>query len=256
MPGSGRAAQVSDLRDSIVEEIATACRVLGKLGATHTTFGHVSCRDGEDAMLIRGKGPDETGLRYTDPGDVVRVSFGVEKLAGRAGLRPPSESFLHAWLYKLRPDVRAVIHMHPESAVLLTICGHELRPVYGAYGRGSQLAVEGVPTYNSSLTISSHQRGRDFAEFMDSKRAALLRGHGVAVVGGSIEEAAVTMMELKELTDVTYKALLVGEPRPLPPAEEAEVGAPRSPDRPLGSAGGTEGVAAMWRYYLTEGGER
>lgn len=242
--------------DGICDEIATACRVLGKLHATHTTFGHVSCRDGEDAMFIRGKGPGETGLSYTEPGDVIRVSFGVEKLAGRDGLRPPSESFLHAWLYRLRPDVGAVIHMHPESAVLLTICGRELRPVYGAYGPGAQLAVEGVPTYDSSLTISSHQRGRDFAEFMGGQRAALLRGHGVAVVGGSIEEAAVTMMALKELTDVTYQALLLGDPRPLPPAEAAEIGVPPSPDRPLGSAGGTEGVAARWRYYLTAAGER
>src|SRR5262249_43693455 len=146
--------------------VAAACRVLGKLGATHSTFGHVSCRNGADGLLIRGKGPDETGLSYTEPGDVVEVSFDVRKLAGRDGLRPPSESFLHAWLSRLRPDVGAVIHMHPESAVLLTLCGREVLPIYGAYGRGAQLAVEGVPTYDSSLTISSHERGKAFAEFM------------------------------------------------------------------------------------------
>jgi ribulose-5-phosphate 4-epimerase/fuculose-1-phosphate aldolase len=235
--------------------IATACRVLGKLGATHTTFGHVSCRAGADGMLIRGKGPDETGLSYTDPADVVQVSLDVRKLAGRDGLRPPSESFLHAWLYRLRPDIGAVIHMHPESAVLLTLGGRELRPIYGAYGKGGQLAVEGVPTYDSSLTISSHERGKHFAEFMGGKRAALMRGHGVAVVGRDVEEATVTLMELKELTDVTYRALLIGEPARLPADEEAEIGTPPSPDRPFGSAGGTEGTLAMWRYYLTAAGE-
>lgn len=235
--------------------VAAACRVLGQLGATHSTFGHVSCRDGTDAMLIRGKGPDETGMRYTEPGDVVGVSFDVRKLTGRDGLRPPSESFLHAWLYRLRPDVEAVIHMHPESAVLLTMCGHGLRPVYGAYGRGAQLAVDGVPTYASSLTISSHQRGKDFAEFMGDKRAVLMRGHGVAVVGRSIEEAVVTVMALKELTDMTYRALLIGTPATLPADEQAEVGRPPSPDRPLGSAGGAGGVLAMWRYYLAAAGE-
>ena len=244
------------LADERADRVATACRVLGKLGVTNTTFGHVSCRDGDGGMLIRAKGEDETGLSYTDPGDVIQVDFDVRKLAGRDGLRPPSESFLHAWLYRLRPDVGAVIHMHPESAVLLTMCGRELRPIYGAYGPGAQLAVAGVPTYDFSLTISNHERGRDFAEFVGDKRAVLMRGHGVAVVGGDIEEACVTMMALKELTDLTYRALLIGEPAPLPAAEQAEVGVPPSPDRPLGSAGGAKGIMAMWRYYLTAAGER
>jgi ribulose-5-phosphate 4-epimerase/fuculose-1-phosphate aldolase len=236
--------------------VATACRVLGQLGATHSTFGHVSCRDGDDRMLIRGKGPDETGLRFTEPGDVVGVSFEVAKLDGRAGLRPPSESFLHAWLYRLRPDAGAVIHMHPESVVLLTICGRGLQPVYGAYGRGAQLAVEGVPVYDSSLTISNHQRGKAFAEFMGDSRAALLRGHGVAVVGRTIEEAAVTTMELKELADVTYRALQIGEPAELSADEQAEIAVLHSGDRPLGSAGGAKGTEAMWRYYLSAAGEQ
>ena len=244
------------LDGELTARVAAACRVLGKLGATHSTFGHVSCRDGAGGMYIRGKGPDETGLSYTEPADVVQVGFDVRKLAGRDGLRPPSESFLHAWLYRLRPDVGSVIHMHPESAVLLTMCGRELRPVYGAYGRGAWLAVQGVPTYDSSLTISSHERGRDFAEFAGDKPAVLMRGHGVAVVGRDVEEAVVTMMALKELTDLIYRALLIGEPAPLPAEEQAEVGAPPSPDRSLGSAGGTEGTLAMWRYYLTAAGER
>lgn len=249
---------MSDLNEAgeLPARVAAACRVLGKLGATHTTFGHVSCRYPGDSMLIRGKGPDETGLEYTAADDVVQVDYDVRKQAGRDGLRPPSESFLHAWLYRLRPDVGAVIHMHPESAVLLTMCGRGVQPVYGAYGRGAELAVEGVPTYDFSLTISSHERGRAFAEFMGSRRAALLRGHGVAVVGRDIEEAAVTTMWLKELTDLTYRALLIGEPAPLPADEQAEVGTAPPPGRPYGSAGGAAGTAAMWRYYLTAAGER
>jgi ribulose-5-phosphate 4-epimerase/fuculose-1-phosphate aldolase len=140
--------------------------------------------------------------------------------------------------------------------VLLTMCGRAIRPVYGSYGRGAHLAAAGVPTYDSSVTISNHERGRDFADFMGDKRAALMRGHGVAVVGQGIEEAAVTMMALKELTDMTYKALLIGQPTPLPAVEQAELDGLLTPNRPLGSAGGTAGTLAMWRYYLAAAGER
>jgi ribulose-5-phosphate 4-epimerase/fuculose-1-phosphate aldolase len=242
--------------EDLAAQVALACRVLGKLDATHSTLGHVSCRADQDTMLIRGKGPDEHGLRDTGTDDVIRVSFEVEMIDGRDGLRPPSESFLHAWLYRLRPEVQTVIHMHPEAAVLLTVCGRELRPVYGSYSPGgAALAVEGVPTYDSSVTISSHDRGRDFAGFMGSRRAALMRGHGAAVAGGSLEEAAVTMMALKELADFTYKALLIGEPLPLPQAEADEVGTLSRPDRPYGSAGGRTGLLSTWRNYQVLAGE-
>ncbi|HTD76089.1 MAG TPA: class II aldolase/adducin family protein, partial [Chloroflexota bacterium] len=110
------------MSEAQVELIARACRMLGKLDITHGALGHVSLRQGE-GMLIKGKGPDEVGLRYTRPEDIIQVSFEAEKLSGPDGLQPPSESYLHIWLYRQNPSVQSVIHVHPEHAVLLTICG-------------------------------------------------------------------------------------------------------------------------------------
>lgn len=232
----------------LMERVAGACRVLGVLDATHATFGHVSVRDG-DAMLIRGKGRDEVGLRFTEARDVIKVSLDVEVFEGRDGLRPPSESYLHSWLYKLRPDVQSVIHMHPRSAVLLTTCGFDVELIYGAYGRGAGLAVEGLPVYDSSLTIRDDDRGQHFAEFVGDRKAVLMRGHGVAVVGDSIEEAAVRTLQLKEVADMNYSARLIGSPRTITGEEADEISRMDDAGRPLGSAGGKAGALAMWRYY-------
>lgn len=245
-----------EIDTDLAERVAETCRVLGVLDATHGAFGHVSVRTGPDSMLIKGKGKGEAALRHTTVDDVLAVSFDVEKLAGPPDLRPPSESFLHAWIYKARPDVNSVIHMHPESAVLLTVCGIPIRPIYGAYGHGAKLAVEGVPTYDSSLTVSGHERGEDFATFFGHRRAALMRGHGVTTAGADIEEAAVTTMALKELVDVTYRAHLLGaEPIVLPPEEQAEIGRPLSPDRPFGTSGGRTGTLSTWNSFRRLAGE-
>lgn len=250
MPGDLHAETAVAAEPELVERVALACRVLGKLDATHGSFGHVSVRAGANSMLIKGKGPGEVSLRHTTASDVIAVSFDVEKLDGRDDLRPPSESFLHAWIYRLRPEVESVIHMHPESALLLTICGIGIAPIYGAYGQGARLAAEGVPTYGSSLTISNHDRGRAFAQFMGEHRACLMRGHGVATTGISIEDAAVTTMALKELTDVTYGAYLTGRvPVPIPEDELAEIARPPGLDRAFGSSGGLTGVLATWNNY-------
>src|ERR1700704_6108755 len=105
----------------IIDLVGQACRILGKLELTHAALGHVSYRLGDaEAMLIKGKGPGEVGLRYTRPNDILEVDFNAEMVSGPADLQPPSESFLHIWLYRQNPQVRSVIHVHPEHAVLLT----------------------------------------------------------------------------------------------------------------------------------------
>jgi ribulose-5-phosphate 4-epimerase/fuculose-1-phosphate aldolase len=237
------------------ELIARACRVLGKLDLTHGALGHVSYRLGDGSMLIKGKGPDEVGLRYTRVEDIIEVSFDAEKLSGPPGLQPPSESYLHIWLYKLNPSVQSVIHVHPEHAVLLTICGKEILPIYGAYGSGARLALDGVPTYPRSITIHDDALGEDFATFMGASQASLMRGHGVSVVGSSVEDATVRSLALNELVTMTYKAYLLGTPQPISDQDQAEMRKPLDPTRRRGTAGGNAGMLSQWRYYCSLAGE-
>ena len=239
-----------------VELVAKACRIVGKLDLTHAALGHVSFRLGDsERMLIKGKGPGEVGLRYTRPEDILTVDFAAEKVNGSAELQPPSESYLHIWLYKMNPDVRSVVHVHPEHAVLLTICEKDILPIYGAYGSGARLAIEGVPTYRRSITIHDDHLGGEFASFMGRKQAALMRGHGVSVTGSSVEDATLRTLALNELVTMTYKAYLLGTPKPILDEDIEEYRRPLNPSRRRGSAGGEAGLRATWRYYCQLTGE-
>lgn len=230
--------------------------MLGKLELTHAALGHVSYRPADsETMLIKGKGPAEVGLRYTRPDDILEVDFNAEKVSGPADLQPPSESFLHIWLYRLNPGVRSVIHVHPEHAVLLTICDKPILPIYGAYGGAVRLAIEGIPTYPRSVTISDDRLGEEFARCMGAKQAALMRGHGVSVVGSGVEDATVRVMELNQLVTMTYKAYLLGTPRPIPDEDIEVFARPPAANRRRGSAGGEAGMLAAWRYYRSLAGE-
>jgi ribulose-5-phosphate 4-epimerase/fuculose-1-phosphate aldolase len=236
------------------ELVAQACRVLGKLNLTHGAFGHVSYRVGDtETMLIKGKGPGEVGLRYTQPRDIITVDFSANKTDGVDDLQPPSESYLHLWLYRMRPEIRSVIHVHPEHAVLLTICDKPVLPIYGAYGPGVRLALEdgGVRTYGRSITIHDDRLGEEFASFMGGSRVALMRGHGVTVVGSGVEDATVRTLALDELVTMNYRAYLLGDPRPIPEEDQAEYTRPEESRRARGSAGGAAGMRAAWRYFCS-----
>ena len=234
----------------IAEQIAESCSILGALNVTHESLGHVSYRLDDNTMLIRGKGSGQVGLRYAQARDVLKVDFNANKIEGPDDLQPPSECFIHIWMYKTRPTVQSVIHAHPEHAVLLTVTGKEILPIYGAFDAGSRLAAKGIPTFQRSLTITDDEHGEEFAKFMGEKDVCLMRGHGVTVVGDSIERSTLNTIHLDRLTTMTYKAYAIGIPMPIAEDEIEEI-RNRSTDVPRlrGSAGGREGLLASYRYY-------
>jgi L-fuculose-phosphate aldolase len=109
------------------ELVAKACRILGKMDLTKAGSGHVSQRLGDDRILIRGRGRDETGVRFTTIEEVITVDLDGRKLDGPDGLLPPQEVFIHTCLYRARPEVKSVIHIHPPTVVVFTICDVPLR---------------------------------------------------------------------------------------------------------------------------------
>jgi ribulose-5-phosphate 4-epimerase/fuculose-1-phosphate aldolase len=242
----------------IAENLAQACRVLGAYDMTHAALGHVSYRvEGTDTMMIKGKGPNEVGLRYTKPRDIVTVDFNADMVDGPDDLQPPSESFLHIWIYKMRPDVKSVVHVHPEYSVLLGITGKPIYPVYGPYRPGSNLARDGVPVYPDSRTIATAEQGEEFAECMGNSDVALMVGHGIAAAGDCIEQSTMNALGLEALCRTIYMANLFGEPTRLPDGVLGKPGTRPDPNerRPRGSAGGREGMMASWRYYVSRAEE-
>jgi L-fuculose-phosphate aldolase len=237
-------ADVEELR----ARVAKACRVLGKLDLTKAASGHVSARvPGTDTLLIRARGEGETGVRYTGAEDVISVDFDGKKVAGRADLAPPQEVFIHTWLYRTRPELGSVLHAHPPTVVLFTICNKPLLPLYGAYDPSSlRLLTEGIPTYPRSVTVSSDALGKEFAAAMVG-RACLMRGHGITTCGREVEEATLTAIKLNELAEMNYRAQLLGNPQPIPADEIAQITG-------RGQGGGHH-AASSWRYYCRLAGE-
>ncbi len=111
-------------------------------------------------------------------------------------------------------------------------------------------------TYPRGITIHDDELGEEFAEFMGASHVALMRGHGVSVVGSGVEDATVRTMALNELVTMNYKAYLLGTPRPISPEDQAYLSQPLDPNRRRGSAGGESGMRAAWRYFCSLAGEK
>lgn len=230
------------------ETVAQACRVLGRLDITKAATGHVSARvPGRDHALIRARGPGELGVRYTTADQVIEVDFDGKPVGkSGAGLEAPHEVFIHTAVYRARPDVNAVVHVHPTAVVLFTICNKPLLPLFGAYDPSALLlALEGIPTYERSILISTPELGTDLARALGPHTTCLMRGHGITSVGVGVEDAALAAIHLNELASVNYQARLLGDPVPIS-QEDQETFRRALGGRPRGAGRGP----ALWRYYL------
>jgi ribulose-5-phosphate 4-epimerase/fuculose-1-phosphate aldolase len=235
--------------DDLRERVAQACRVLGTLDLAEAATGHISARvPGTNHVLIRARGPGELGVRYTTADQVVEVDLDG-KLVREAdqGLEVPIEVFIHTAVYKKRADVQSVVHVHPPTVVLFTICDKPLLPLYGAFDpSGATMALAGVPTYPRSILISNPKLGDDLVGAMGNSRVCLMRGHGITAAGPSIEEASLEAITLNNLATMNYRAQLLGNPQPIPAEDQAvfrEMAA-----RAQGRSGGR--AMALWRYYV------
>jgi len=229
-----------DLRE-LRREVALACRVLAHAGLVADVLGHVSVRVGEDALLVRCRGPQEKGLLFTTPDDI-----GLFRLNGSValadGYAAPSELPIHAETMRARPEVAAVVHAHPPAIVTADLAGLKLRPVVGAYNIPAMaMARDGIPVYPRAVLVRTANLAAEMLAAMGSAPVCVLRGHGVTTTGSSVPAAVVRALNLDALAKVVLAAAQAGgHPADLPAADLAEL-----PD--LGAVLNTESV---WRYHL------
>lgn len=175
--------------ESLRQELAIANRVLVSLGVLDA-FGHVSARlsPGNDRFLLS---------RNLAPGSVTAEDLLEHDPNGNVGddsPRPYLERFIHAAIYRERPDVMAVVHSHSSVVVPFSTISRPLRPLIHMAGF---LSPDGVPVFEisnvaggaSDLLITNNELGEALAETLGGDAVALMRGHGSVATGSSVAEA-------------------------------------------------------------------
>ena len=142
-------------------------------------FGHLSVRLGTDRFLLTRH---SLGLK-AGADDFLFVDMEGKKLAGRGDL--PGEYPIHLEILRSRPDVGSVIHYHGMHSTAFTTSEQILRPIHLV----GTLFHDGVPVFPDPRLVSNRQRGEALAKALGPHRAVLLRAHGAAITGASVEEA-------------------------------------------------------------------
>ncbi|MCW5668762.1 MAG: class II aldolase/adducin family protein [Hydrogenophaga sp.] len=169
-------------------EVAQANRILAHLGILDA-YGHVSARlpGRADRFLIsRSLAPALVTVE-----DLMELDLDGEPAAGDER-KPYLERFIHGAIYRARPDVQAIVHSHAPSVIPFSVSSARLRPVCHMSG----FLGGGAPVFDirrhfgcTDMLVRNAGQGAELARSLGSHAAALMRGHGFVVVGGSVQSA-------------------------------------------------------------------
>lgn len=163
--------------------------------------GNVSVRLGDRVAIT----PSGINKGFMTDDDVIVVDMEGGKLRGSG--KPSSEGKMHYEIYKLRPDVCAIIHAHPPFAVAFALAHRDLPDDILPE---CSILLGRVPCL-PYVTPSTMELAREVAQGLAHRNAAFMANHGVITVGADLEEAY-NRMELLEQTcmSVVYAAILGG----------------------------------------------
>jgi ribulose-5-phosphate 4-epimerase/fuculose-1-phosphate aldolase len=168
--------------------------------------GHLSARiPGTETFLINPRFP---GI-LADPDDMCAVDFSAKRIAGAGPI--PSESQIHAAVYRHRPDVSSVVHCHARSAILVSNLESGLIP----FNREARSFADGVPVFPESHGIDSHALAERMVRSLGDHMAVFLQGHGVVVASPTIEGTCLLAISLENACREQLLLLSFTTPKPL-----------------------------------------
>ncbi|MSO82253.1 MAG: class II aldolase/adducin family protein [Acidobacteria bacterium] len=191
------------------QQLVDAIRMLERAGIIDHN-GHCSARRDETSFYVNS-GASVRGALTVD--DIVTVDLDGTLVEGTA--KPPLEFHIHSEVYRARPDVNAVMHTHPQWSTFLTMVGAAFKAVY-AQG----VLLGDIPLMDSPLSVNTKAMGEKLAATLGRGPAALLKAHGVVIVGANIVECFALAAYVEENAYRQYMAMQIGEPYVFSEAEQ------------------------------------
>jgi ribulose-5-phosphate 4-epimerase/fuculose-1-phosphate aldolase len=224
------------------ETMIAACQILYGEGLWEFWGeGHPSMRlEGTEYFLLTGHRHDQ-GLGMGDvkkPGDINVMDLDGNVVEGKHPAM--DETFIHAAIYKARPDVNGISYTHPVYSKVLASSGRDLRPVH----HWAWIFGESVPTFDSQGAIRSWEKADLMVKALGPRNSLMLwNSHSVITVGKSVEEAVVLNVIFENAAKVQYMSELLGTPKTVPARTQEQINS-YVPTR----------VEILWNRYLRKYG--
>jgi L-fuculose-phosphate aldolase len=192
------------------EDIIRFGKLLHQKGYVAATDGNLTVRLDNDTVLTTPTGMSK-GLM--EPEDLVLVDMNGHKLAGRRAAS--TEIGMHLLIYKMRPDVRGIVHAHPTTATGYAAAGI---PLNKALVSEVVLSLGSIPLARYA-TPGTPELTEALEPLILENDAILMANHGVVTYGDTLLRAYMKMETVEHFAKIALVTHLLGQQQPL--SEEA-----------------------------------
>jgi ribulose-5-phosphate 4-epimerase/fuculose-1-phosphate aldolase len=168
----------------IKADLANAYKIIAKLGIDDHTYTHLSARPkGANYYYIY-----PFGLRFDEvtPSCLLKVSLTGNLLEGREKQYNKTGFVIHGSIYRSRPELNSIFHLHTVATVAVSAMKNGLLPI-------SQWALhfyENVTYHDyNALALDDTRQGDPLARDLADKKVMFLRNHGFISCGTTVQEA-------------------------------------------------------------------
>ena len=187
---SGECDEYGSLKRDLIEVARRACDTQLQAGSG----GNISIRvPGKDLCIIK---PSGKGFLDLCAENLLVVNLDGEVVSGHG--KPSKDTMTHAGIYRVRPEVQGILHVHATWALAFALDECEI-PLVTEEALDKIGAIPVVPCIPGKLSQNHQEVAARFAD--TAVRVALLAKHGLIGVGGTLREAA----ELCELANESAK---------------------------------------------------
>ncbi len=188
-------------------------KLCGEKNFTPGYSGNISARF-KEGMLITTSGSSNGYLKRNQ---IVYTDFNGNSL--EKGKKPSSEKFLHIEIYKKRPDINYIIHVHAPYLSSFAASGKDLTaPVLAEnvfYFGGIPLAEYALPSTMKLVENTS--------KFFDEYDAVLMENHGFIVGAKTIEDTYLKLELAESYAQIVLNTEVLGGAKVLTKEEAGEI---------------------------------
>lgn len=185
------------------QQIVDACHILVRLHLDSGPFGNISIRlPKTDVFYVN---PSDVMFRHMTAQDIVGLAIDGSLVEG--GRKPHPGTFIHREIYRLRPDVNAIVHTHSKNTVLISLLGCSIEPFtqLGAALYGDQGVYQGF-----TGPVRTSDEGHAIASALGGHAIVIAKNHGLFAVGNSIQAALWDMIVADWASDIHLEAKKLG----------------------------------------------
>jgi L-fuculose-phosphate aldolase len=192
------------------DEIVRYGRMLHDRGFVAAMDGNLSVRLSGDRILVTPTGLSKGAMHARD---LVIVNLEGRRIAGKRNVT--SELGMHLLVYRMRPDIQAIVHAHPPTATGFAAAGIPLtEPLVCEVVMG--LGCIPLARYGTPGTSELAQTLEPYVPTYD---AILMSNHGVVTYGDTLEHAYMKMETVEHFAQIALVTHLLGRQQPLKEVE-------------------------------------